>query len=598
MPSATPSACTLRFPDLGREITALGNESVLQAARRHGVRLVGACGGRGTCGSCAVRVVSGTVEATRPDGETALGKKWLRACEIRPRSDCVLEINRRSLAPVVRHASAPDKPSVAWSLAPAVHSIDVELSAPSLNDNRADADRLLDALGSPVAAIDLDAARRLPDLLRQHGWAVRARVRDAEVIQAAPRRSPTLGLAVDLGTTKVAAFLVDLQSGLCLAELGIENPQGVWGADLVSRIDHALTGDGAAQLQQNALAAINALAHDLAQAAEASSSDIVDVVVCGNTAMHHLLLKLPVRQLGRAPFVAAVRRGLDLKARELGLVVAPGAWVHVVGNIGGFVGGDHVTALLATESQWQGSAATLVMDIGTNTEISLVHGGRILSASCPSGPALEAGNISCGMRAAVGAIDRVTFAEDRIAVTTIGSRAAVGVCGSGVVDTVATLLRAGIIDPRGRLCRGMPAVQEVTGQRAARLSAAVTFNQADVRAVQLAKAAIGAGVELLLREAAIDAADIGRLLLAGAFGAHLDVASGIAIGLLPALPRERFLQVGNAAGVGAQQLLASRSARIRAGELAASCRHIELGSRRDFQNTFLRHIAFPGRSPS
>jgi len=598
MPSDTPTACTLRFPDLGREVTALGDESVLQAARRHGVRLAGACGGRGTCGSCAVHVVSGTVEAARPGSETALDKKWLRACEIRPRSDCVLEIGRRSLAPVLRHDGAPDKPSVALSLEPAVRSVDVRLAAPGLNDDRADADRLLDALGSPAAAIDLDAARRLPDLLRQHGWAVRARLRGAEVIHVAPRRSPTLGLAVDLGTTKVAAFLVDLESGLCLAELGIENPQGAWGADLVSRINHALTDDGAAQLQQNALAAINALAHDLAHAVDASTSDIVDMVVCGNTAMHHLLLKLPVRQLGRAPFVAAVRRGVDIKARELGLAVAPGAWVHVVGNIGGFVGGDHVTALLATESQWQGSAATLVMDIGTNTEISLVHGGRILSASCPSGPALEAGNISCGMRAALGAIDRVTLAGDRIAVTTIGSRPAVGICGSGVVDTVATLLRAGMIDPRGRLCPGMPAVQEVAGQRAAVLSAEVTFTQADVRAVQLAKAAIGTGVELLLREAAIDAADIGRLLLAGAFGAYLDVASGIAIGLLPALPRERVLQVGNAAGAGAQQLLASRSARSRAGELAASSRHVELGSRRDFQKTFLHHISFTGRNPS
>jgi uncharacterized 2Fe-2S/4Fe-4S cluster protein (DUF4445 family) len=308
------------------------------------------------------------------------------------------------------------------------------------------------------------------------------------------------------------------------------------------------------------------------------------------------VLGLPVRQLGRAPFVAVVRAGLDVKARELGFTVAPGAWVHVAPNVGGFVGGDHIAALLATEAEWAAGKTALVMDIGTNTEISVIDDGRFYTASAPSGPALEGGHISCGMRAAEGAIERVKIDHGRLKIETIGHRKAIGLCGSGVLDALATLHRGGLISDTGRLAAKhaniVPQPGKSGGKRAVQLAPEVLFTQDDVRAVQLAKAAIRTATELLLDEAGLPEAAIERFIIAGSFGAYIDVDSGVAIGLFPDLPRERFHQVGNAAGVGIRRMLASTSARTRAKVLAEECRYMELSSRSDFQRVFLHHIGF------
>jgi uncharacterized 2Fe-2S/4Fe-4S cluster protein (DUF4445 family) len=481
-------------------------------------------------------------------------------------------------------------------LDPAVLSRDVSVPQATLTDNLSDLDRVLRALASPPPAVDLLAARQLPDALRTGDWSLCAHIRGRELIGFSPPGRRSLGLAVDLGTTNVAGFLVDLQSGARLASLGIENPQVAWGADVVSRMNYAIQGPAnTTELHQAASTAINALAHDLCFSIGAATADIVDAAICGNTAMHHLLLGLPVRQLGRAPFVAAVRDSMDVKARELDLEFCPGTYVHLAPNIGGFVGSDHVTALLATEEQWRSGATTLVMDIGTNTEISLIHRGDILSASCPSGPALEGGHISCGMRAAEGAIERVAVENGRIRIHAIGNRKPVGLCGSGVIDAMAALRELGILDDGGRIIGRHPDIADVDGKRVAVLAPGVTFNQQDVRAVQLAKAAIRTGIELLLRDRGLHEHDIALVIIAGAFGSYIDVGGAIAIGLLPALPRDRFMQLGNAAGLGVRQILASRQARARARELAQRCRYVELSTRGDFQKTFLHNIGFKQR---
>lgn len=600
MPNRAPHS--LNFPELEREISSDGEETIYQSARRGGVRIVGACGGRGACGTCVVHIVEGAVDldghqagfvGEEGAGRTGERKKWVRACRVRARSDCTVEVAPRSLASVVRAEVGAGGAQDRLPLDPAVIGQDVSMPEATLSDSLPDADRIARALALPLGSLDLRAAQRLPQALRDGQWSVRACLHGSELIDVAPSGSRLLGLAVDLGTTNAAGFLIDLESGARLASLGIENPQVAWGADLISRINHAIrVAGGGEELRAAAVAALNALAHDLCRAVGARIEQIVDVAVCGNTAMHHLLLGLPVSQLGRAPFVAAVRDAIDLKARELGLAVSPGAYVHMAPNVGGFVGGDHVTTLLATESQWAGVPASLVMDIGTNTEISLIHGGERLTASCPSGPALEGGHISCGMRAAEGAIERVSLENGRIVAGTIGDRPPVGLCGSGVLDALAVLHRAHIVDGRGRLAAGHPAVGESNGKRAAILAPGVAFTQDDVRAVQLAKAAIRTGMELLLREAGLRAAEIGRFVIAGAFGAFIDVRSGIEIGLFPELPPERFVQVGNAAGAGVQQMLASKRARARARELAEGCRYVELSTCADFQKTFLNNIGF------
>ena len=592
---------TLDFPELDREIASHDGETIYQSARRSGVRIIGACGGRGTCGTCRVLITEGKIddagEKPLPDGDTAAKKpRWVRACQVTPKSDCTVEIAARSLAPIVRaEFDAGDSVEI-LPLDAAVVSRDINVPEATLVDNLSDLDRVIRALATPFPAVDLAAARHLPAALRGSNWSLRAHIRDHELIGFSPVGHRTLGLAVDLGTTNVAGFLVDLQSGARVASLGIENPQVAWGADVISRMNHAIQGPTkAAELQQAASTAINALAHDLCQSIGAVTNDIVDVAICGNTAMHHLLLGLPVRQLGRAPFVAAVRDAIDVKARELDLTVCPGAYVHFAPNIGGYVGSDHVTALLATQDLWRGGTTTLVMDIGTNTEISLIHRGDITSASCPSGPALEGGHISCGMRAAEGAIERVTVEDGRLKIEVIGNRQPVGLCGSGVIDAMAALRQAGILDDGGRIAGQHPDIEDVDGKRTAVLAPGVHFNQHDVRAVQLAKAAIRTGIELLLRDRDLHEGDIELVVIAGAFGSYIDVSSAVAIGLLPTLPLDRFRQVGNAAGAGVRQMLASRQARTRGRELAKACRYLELSTRTDFQKTFLHNIGFKSR---
>lgn len=610
MNAAAPAqrAHRIAVPALDRSIECREDETVFAAARRAGLRIVGACGGRGSCGSCLVRVVEGRVHR---EGE-GTHRKWMRACRIQPRSDLAIEVAPRSLAKVVRADVRTGGEDVALPLDRSIDALEFALRPATLHDLASDADRLFDELARreirPEAA-DWAAIAALPGLLRGNDWQVQARLRRssggaATLCAVARPGAPLLGLAIDLGTTNAAAFLVDLGTGHRLASLGLENPQVAWGADLISRINAAIKdAEVAAQLGHVAVAAIAALAQDLTRAVGAQTSDIADVMICGNTAMQHLLAGWPVAQLGRAPFVAAGLAAQSVSADRLGLALGPGVLVHLAPGIGGFVGGDHAATLLATEPLWSEPGASLVMDIGTNTEISLIHDGVIRSASCPSGPALEGGHIASGMRAAEGAIERVSIEGGELRLQVIDGGAAVGLCGSGVLDAIAAFVGAGWVDARGRIVAGRyPAIADVDGQRCItlaeeteerhRLIPAVRLSQPDVRAVQLAKSAIRTGVALLCAEAGIAESAIDRFVIAGAFGAYIRIESARAVGLVPPLPAERFCQVGNAAGLGVQQMLTSRERRERAAVLARQARYVELSTRSDFQKTFLHHIGF------
>jgi uncharacterized 2Fe-2S/4Fe-4S cluster protein (DUF4445 family) len=589
----------LSFPQLGREIRVRPGETLLESARRGGLRIVGACGGRGVCGSCIVQLKSGRLEpalgrsACHGHGE-APGKRGLRACLVRPVGDCEIEIAPRSLAPIVR-AEVGGADVDAGAIDPAVVRRGVQIPAPSLRSPTADADRLLAELPDGAdLSLDFPAAQALPAIARAEGGAMSVVLRGRQIIACGPAGARTLGLAVDLGTTNAAGFLIDLETGDRLATLGIENPQVAWGGDLVSRIYHATRDeDGAGELQRAAVTGVNALAQDLCSAIGASSDDIVDVALCGNTAMQHLFAGLPVAQLGRVPFVGAVRDAAEVRARDLGVAVNPGASVHLTACVGGYVGGDHVAALLASEARWRGAGPCVVMDIGTNTEISVMNEGRVHSASCPSGPALEGGHISAGMRAASGAIEHVRLVEGGFALDVIDDEEPVGLCGSGVLDALAVLYRAGVLDRRGRIGLGHPSVQGPDQRRCVALAPGVALTQNDVRAVQLAKAAIRSGTELLLQRAGLEASAIERFIIAGAFGAYIDIASAVEIGLLPDLPPARFEQIGNAAGAGIRRLLVSEHARAEARALARRCEYVELSTLAAFHKTFLAHIGFP-----
>jgi uncharacterized 2Fe-2S/4Fe-4S cluster protein (DUF4445 family) len=325
----------------------------------------------------------------------------------------------------------------------------------------------------------------------------------------------------------------------------------------------------------------------------ADSADIVEAVVVGNTAMHHLFVRLPVAQLARAPYALAVRSALDVKARDMGLRIAPGAYVHLLPNIAGYVGADHVAMLLATELA-RAEGVILALDIGTNTEICLAHQGVLTSVSCASGPAFEGAHIRHGMRAAEGAIERARWVDGRIEYQTIGGGPPVGLCGSGILDVLAQLVQAGVVDRRGQMgerarVRGVGVQREFVlidedEQEAGR--PAITFTQGDVRELQLAKGAVRAGIDVLLAANGLMAEDIDQIVIAGAFGTYIDVASAIAVGMLPALPLDRFRQVGNAAGTGARLALLSRSKRAEAEAIGRYVRYVELAQDPRFRKIF------------
>jgi uncharacterized 2Fe-2S/4Fe-4S cluster protein (DUF4445 family) len=318
-------------------------------------------------------------------------------------------------------------------------------------------------------------------------------------------------------------------------------------------------------------------------------------VVVGNTAMHHLFLRLPVKQLVLSPFVPAISQALEVKAGELGLNIAAGAYVHLLPNIAGFVGADHVAMLLATDA-WQAKETTVALDIGTNTEVSLIHKGKIATTSCASGPAFEGGHIRHGMRAATGAIERLHIDGSEIHYQTIGGAPPVGICGSGMLDALAQLYVAKVIDEGGKITDSRCRVRIAKGQREFVLvgkeerkgRSPITITQHDVRELQLAKAAIRTGIQLLLETSGCSEDDVRRVIIAGAFGTYIDISSAVAIGMLPPLPLSHFRQVGNAAGMGAKLALISLRSRAEAEAIASRVIYIELAGTASFQPTFMQ----------
>jgi uncharacterized 2Fe-2S/4Fe-4S cluster protein (DUF4445 family) len=550
-----------------------------------------------------VKILSGTVSKTTPNEHEAftsqeLKEGWRLACQTYPTSAVKLMVPAGSMTTPQR--LQVEGLEIRVSPEPVVRAYRLQLAAPSLSAPQADADRLLQALNQRhklhCRSIDIDVLRTFSDQLRSGDWKCQAIVRNDEVIALLPPLSHQLGLAIDLGTTKIAGYLVDLSSGRTLAAKGVMNPQISYGEDIISRINRVVKSpDEGMQLQKLAVDAINRLCADLCAEVSANTEEIVEAVVVGNTAMHHLFLNLPVKQLAFSPFVPAISRALEVKARDLGSGIAPGAYVHLLPNIAGFVGADHVAMLLATEAR-EAEGPIVALDIGTNTEISLVNNGEINTVSCASGPAFEGGHIKYGMRAATGAIERLRITNDIIQYQTINGVPPIGICGSGILDALSQLYLAKVIDERGRIMNNHPRVRNYKGQREFVLVSkeerggqpAITITGHDVRELQLAKAAIRSGIQALLEACGCAEEDIKQVIIAGAFGTYIDVASAVAIGMLPPLPLNRFRQAGNAAGMGAKLALISLRQRAEAQAIASKVKYIELASIPNFQPIFIQ----------
>jgi len=535
--------------------------------------------------------------------ERELEQNYRFACRAYPLGDVKIHIPSESLtAPQRTQVEGLELPVTPE---PPIRGLEVRLRPPSLEVPESDDQNLWAALarqqGISAGIIDLGVQQILSPELRKANWQICVALRDREIVALGPPFSHWLGLAVDMGTTKIAVYLVDMQSGRTLATKGLMNPQISYGEDVVSRIAAAdKSPENAAKLQGLLVDALNAAVVSVCSEIGAHRSDVVEAVMVGNTAIHHLFARLPVHQLGVSPYVPAVRSALDIKARDLGIEIAPGAYVHLLPNIAGYVGADHVAMLLATGVA-ASEATVLAIDIGTNTEICLNHHGRMTSVSCASGPAFEGAHIKHGMRAAPGAIEHVRLSGSRLEIQTIGGEPPVGICGSGLLDAAAQLRLNEALDRSGRmqphpLVRNRDGTEEfVLAERPGR--EAITVSQKDVRQLQLAKAAIRLGIRALVETEGLAEDAIQRVFIAGAFGTFIDVESAITIGMLPPLPLDCFQQVGNAAGTGARLALVSTSRRAQAQQIAARDGYIELACIPDFNRKFAEASFLSGAVP-
>ncbi len=515
------------FEPLGRRGVILPGQTLLDAAQAAGVGLASVCGGIGTCEECRVRLESGRLTPLTLIEQSVLSKADLAA------------------------------------------GIRLACQAEPLSDVKLD-----------IPPESLTSAQRL----QVEGLESHVPPNPAVLTPGA------FGLAVDIGTTKLAAYLVRLKTGETVAMAGAMNPQIAYGEDIISRISYTIRKpDGARVLQQVLVESLNKLLLDLCTQAHVLPAMVLDSVLVGNTTMHHIFAGLPVEQLGHTPFTPATTRPLTLPAADLGLNLGPGANAYLPPVIAGYVGADHVAMLLATEA-WKSPRNLIALDIGTNTEISLVAHGQVTCCSCASGPAFEGAHIREGMRAAPGAIERARWSDGKILWQTIGNLPPVGICGSGILDVIAAFQDGRLLKPSGVMLSGSGLTLVPAAQTGVDRDLVVT--RKDVNEIQLAKSAIRVGVEILLQNAGLTSADLDEFIVAGAFGTYLDLRSAVRTGMFPPLPLDRFHQVGNAAGVGAKQMLVSLDKRREAEEIADRIGYVELTSQSTFTPLFVHHLGF------
>jgi len=610
--------------------------SVLQAARELGVDIDSICGGRARCGRCQVEAVEGDfaregivshpdrLSEMNEDEEYCLQRGRLDpghrlSCQSRILGDIRIDVPANSQ--VHHQVVRKDFEAHDIELEPVVHLYFTQVAEPDLYQPAGDQLRLLQALekdwGLTGLCLDFGVLQSLQDAMRRGDWQLTVAIRNGNrVVAVWPGfRDKVYGAAVDVGSTTIAVHLCDLSSGAVLASSGAMNPQIRFGEDLMSRVSYAmLNNEGAWQMTQAVRKAVNDLIAQSAQQAQVALADVLELTLVGNPVMHHLLLGLDPTPLGQAPFSLATDHAVEVFATELDIHLHPNARAYVLPCIAGHVGADTAAVLLA-ETPWDSEDVTLIVDVGTNAEIVLGNRDKLYAASSPTGPAFEGAQISAGQRAAPGAIERVRIdpltLEPRFRVIgselwsnepgffeQIGSHGVTGICGSGIIEAVAEMYLTGILGSDG-LIDGESSQRssrvEMTGRTFSYLlhqgEPEIRIQQTDVRAIQLAKAALYAGAQLLMTRMGVEKVD--RIRLAGAFGSHIDVKYAMVLGMLPDCDLEQVSAAGNAAGTGARIALLNRFSRTEIEVRVREIEKIETALDEEFQQNFIDAMGIP-----
>jgi uncharacterized 2Fe-2S/4Fe-4S cluster protein (DUF4445 family) len=595
----------LQLVPAGKEVRVPPGVTVFDAASWNGIAIDSTCGGHGTCRKCLVRIVDGAMPVSSLDirAFTAdqLKEGWRLACRAHVTADLRVEVPPL----VTRPKAATVGVGRQVILRPAIQKRYLELTEPTLADQTTDLERVLAAVDDLEPRVDLAVLRELGRTLRASDYRVTAVIVDDVLIdvEAGDTTGRCFGVAFDLGTTTVVANLLDITTGTPVAVRSSLNRQQPYGGDVITRISATMMDPRALdQLRALAHETLDELTREVCAAGGVAPDEVYEVALAGNATMVHIALGIDPEPLGVAPFIMSTRAFPEVFAADLGVPVHPRARAVVFPSLGAYVGGDILAGLLASGMD-RDRRIRLFIDVGTNCEIVLGNADRLVATAAPAGPAFEGASIRCGMRAADGAIEVVRIRDGELELGVIGGVEPAGLCGSGLVDAVAALVGAGLIDPTGRFVpeedatRIAPALAArlttSNGERVFVLHEDVVLSQRDVRALQFAKAAIATGWQLLLAELGIDLSEVQQVLLAGSFGSYLSPASAIRIGLVPKVPVLRVVSAGNVAGEGAKMALLSLRERAGAATLLEEVEYVELSDRSDFNDRFVDLLAFP-----
>jgi uncharacterized 2Fe-2S/4Fe-4S cluster protein (DUF4445 family) len=588
--------------------------SAFDAASWNGIGIDSTCGGYGTCKKCRIKVTDGDVEPSKLDFRaftaTEIKDGWRLACLVRTAKDISVDVPALTTRPKAATVGVGRQ----VILRPAVQKRYIELEEPSLSDQRTDIVRVFDAIDDLEGTASLASMRDLPRILRASNYKVTAVFVDQDFlgIEAGDTTAVRYGIAYDLGTTTVVATLLDLNTGTPVAVKSMLNKQQPFGADVITRISATmLDPDALAKLSGLAQETLNQLTQEVCVEADVNPLHVYELAIAGNATMTQLLLGIDPEPLGVAPFIMTSAAYPNIDVKEIGIAVHPLAKAVILPSLGAYVGGDIIAGALASGMD-RDKRLRLFIDVGTNCEIVLGDGDKILATAAPAGPAFEAASIKCGVRAASGAIETIKVVNGELEIGTIDDTPAVGICGSGLVDACASLVQVGLLDHSGKFVSDEAALT-ISPKLASRLvtregervfvltwskevgdlSDCVFLTQRDVRELQFAKAAIATGWALLLEEFGVNESEIQQVLLAGSFGSYLSPSSAVKIGLVPKLSVMRIMSAGNVAGEGAKMVLLSAQERNGAQSLLEAIDYVELSDRADFNDKFVERLAFP-----